>query len=99
MFRKICRISKNNPGSINPKEGKTPAPNPASIYLFVDSEAVTRPNSTDVEDLDLDDSVTDVAYIPLPESTSESESEGEDDPEISPLVKFVKKSVKAGLKK
>ena len=90
-----------NPGSSNPKTGKALAPNPASIDLFVDSEAVTRSNSnsTDAPAEDLDDSVTDAAYIPLPESTSESEGEDDpDDPEVSPLVKAVKKSVKAGLK-
>ena len=86
-------MSKNN--MPNPKKGKAPQ-NPASVDLFVDSEATTRPNS--VENEDLDDSVTDAAYIPLPD-TSSSESQSEvDDPEVSPLVKAVKKSVKAGLK-
>ena len=41
----------------NPKKGKAPQ-NPASVDLFVDSEATTRPNS--VENEDLGDSVTDV---------------------------------------
>ena len=82
-------MSKNN--MPNPKKGKAPQ-NPASVDLFVDSEATTRPNSTD-ENEDLDDSVTDAAYIPLPD-TSSSESQSEvDDPEVSPLVKAVKKSL------
>ena len=87
--------AKNTKGSSNPNKGKAPAPNPAIIDLFVDSEAVTRPKSTDPGADDLNDSVEDVITFKAPDGPEVNESEDEDDPEVSTLVKSVK-SVKAG---
>ena len=55
-------MSKNNIGLPNPKKGKAPAPNPASVDLFVDSEAPTRPNSAGTEENEDLESVTNRIY-------------------------------------